>query len=111
MKSGLSTLTKNIIYCLQKEKDVFSYYELRNNLSKESIEIIWNELDSNPNYKNKQPVHFINDVMKFIHEKKLPDYFYPFYSVSYELMKVLEKYSLYQTIENKFEEYVTKHLV
>ena len=108
LKSGLSTLTKNIIYCLQKEKDVFSYYELRNNLSKESIEIIWNELDSNPNYKNKQPVHNINDVMEFIHEKKLPDYFYPFYSVSYELMKVLEKYSLYQTIENKFEEYVTK---
>ena len=108
LKSGLSTLTKNIIYCLQKEKDVFSYYELRNNLSKESIEIIWNELDSNPNYKNKQPVYNINDVMKFIHEKKLPDYFYPFYSVSYELMKVLEKYSLYQTIENKFEEYVTK---
>jgi hypothetical protein len=105
IKSGLSKLTNNLIYCLQNQKDIIDYWEVGDNLSKESIEIIWNEFDLKPENKNKQPTNKSKDVEKFISNKKLPKDFYPYYEVSYHLMYVLEKCKLYKTIEDKFKEY------
>ncbi len=57
-KSGLSKLTQILIDNLQNENEIIDYNELRNNLSKESIEIIWNEFDLKPENKNKQPTNY-----------------------------------------------------
>ena len=84
------------------------YYDLSSELSKESIELIWNQLDLKQENKNKQPVHNVDDVIKFINEKKLPNEFYPYYEVSYGLLNVLKKCDLYKTIKQKFIEYANK---
>ena len=105
INSGLSKLTQNLIYCLQEKDDIIDYWELGDNLSDESIEIIWNEFDLKPENKNKQPTDKMNNVEVFISKKKLPKDFYPYYVVRYRLMHVLKKCKLYKSIEDKFKEY------
>ena len=104
-KSGLSKLTQILIDNLQNENEIIDYNELRNNLSKESIEIIWNEFDLKPENKNKQPTNYARGIDVFISEKKLPKDFYLYYEISYNLMRVLEKCSFYKSIDDKFKEY------
>ena len=109
-QSELKNLTNNLIYCLESNnlKYVFDNYDLRNNLSKEAIEIIWNEMNLRPEYKNKQPTDGPNSIKKFIEEKKLPEDFYPYYIVNYKFMSILEKSPFYKTIETKFIECLEK---
>ena len=107
--SNLKNLTSNLINCLENNNmDIFSSYYLSSDLSKEAINIIWNEMDSKLEYKNKQPADNIDSIKKFIEEKKLPNEFYPYYQVSYGLKNILEKSSFYKTIETKFIEYAEK---
>ena len=108
-KSQIKNLTKNLIYCLEnKNIDIFSQYWLKDYLSKESIEIIWNEMNLKPENKNKQPTDNIGSIKQFIEDKKLPENFYPFYSVHYNLLGILKESSSYKTIETKFKEYAEK---
>ena len=103
--SGLSKLTQIVIDCLQKEKDIINYSDLGYGLSKESIEIIWNEFDLKPENKNKQPTHSAGYIDDFIFKKKLPKDFYLYYEVSYNLLYVLKRCSFYKSLEDKFKEY------
>ena len=103
--SGLKNLTKNLIEILQKEVDVINYYTLKSNLSQESIEIIWNEMNLKPENKNKYPSCTCEDIIKFLDDKKLPKEFYPYYKVSFNLMKVLEKSKNFIELKKKFEDY------
>ena len=109
-QSELKNLTNNLISCLESNNlnNVFSSYNLRNNLSKEAIEIFWNEMNLEPENTNKQPTNEPNSIKKFIEEKKLPEDFYPYYNVNYDLMNILEKSPFYKTIETKFIEYAEK---
>ena len=107
IKSQFKNLVKDIINFLESEKlNIVDYNQLKYTLSKESIEIIWNEMDSRPGNKNKQPKHYINYVKNFIESKKLPIDFYPYYYVPYGLMEILEKSEKHISIEEKFKEYV-----
>ena len=107
IKSQFKNLVKDIINFLESEKlNIVDYNQLKYTLSKESIEIIWNEMDSRPENKNKQPEHYINYVKNFIESKKLPTDFYPYYYVPYGLMEILEKSEKHINIEEKFKEYV-----
>ena len=88
--------------------DLIDAYKLSNQLSKEAIDIIWNEIELNPEFKGKQPVRFASDIIKFLEKKKLPKEFYPYYEVNYYLMNILKKSSFYKDIERKYEEYTEK---
>ena len=107
LNTGLKNFTANLISCLEKG-NIIDYWNLANTISPESFKIIWNEMDSRPENKNKQPSNETYKITKFIEEKKLPEEFYPFYSVNYELMYVLKKCPLYKDIETKFAEYTEK---
>ena len=72
INSGLTKLINNLIYCLQEKENVIDYWQVINNLSKESIEIIWNEFDLKPENKNKQPIYDIQHIESFISKCKLP---------------------------------------
>ena len=88
-----------------EKKNIINYFDIANYLSPESIGIIWNEIDSKPNNKNKQPTDNSSNITNFIEVKKLPKLFYPFYNDSNELMFVLQKCPLYKDIQTKFAEY------
>ena len=75
INSGLSKLTQNLIYCLDKEKTIINYRQIAKNLSDESIEIIWNELDLKPENKNKQPAHYTFQIENFISQKNFQKIF------------------------------------
>ena len=66
--------------------NIIDYWDLAKNISPESFGIIWNEMDLRPENKNKQPSDDALAITKFIEEKKLPEEFYPFYKVNYELI-------------------------
>ena len=104
--SQLKYLIKNLIDLLENnDLDIINYYSLGNYLSKESLEAIWDEINLNPGNKNKQPTNNPEYIINFIKEKKLPDEFYPYYHVSYDLEHILKKSSFYKGINTKFEEY------
>ena len=103
---NLKYLTKNVVNCLQSDNlDIIDYYDLGYNLSKESIEIIWNEMYLDKENENKQPTTNSRSITEFIHEKKLPEKFYEYYNVRYKLFHILEKSQSYKSIEKKFAEY------
>ena len=103
---NLKYLTKNVVNCLQSGNlDIIDYYDLGYNLSKESIEIIWNEMYLDKENENKQPTTNSRSITEFIHEKKLPEKFYEYYNVNYKLFRILEKSQSYKSIEKKFAEY------
>lgn len=109
-QSELKNLTNNLISCLESNNlnNVFSSYKLSNYLSEEAIKIIWNEMNLKPENTNKQPTDEPYSIKKFIEEKKLPEDFYPYYNVNYDLMKILEKSTFYKTIKTKFIECAEK---
>ena len=107
LNTGLKKFTSNLISCLEKG-NIIDYWEISYNLSTESFGIIWNEMDSKPENKNKQPSYDTLEIKNFIDEKKLPEEFYPFYKVNYELMHILKKCPLYKDIKRKFAEYAEK---
>ena len=89
---NLRGLTKYLINCLESQNlDIIDYFDLGRYLSKEAIEIIWNEMNLIKENKNKQPTNNINHITEFLKEKKLPETFYEYYSVSYKLLHILEK--------------------
>ena len=100
--AGLKKLTPNLINCLEAG-NIINYYQLGEKLAPESIDIIWNEMDSRPGNKNKQPTEDASKIVNFIEEKKLPEQFYPFYNVNYELMQILEKSPLYKDIKKNLK--------
>ena len=52
--SKFKNLIKDLIACLEsKDIKVLDYYELKDNLNKESIELLWNEMESRDDNKNK----------------------------------------------------------
>ena len=105
--SQLKYLVQNIINLLKNyDLDIINYYSLSNYLSKESVDVIWNEMNLVPENNNKQPTSSPNSIIEFIEEKKLPKEFYPYYQVNYKLEHVLEKSSFYKGIETKFTEYI-----
>ena len=97
----LKNLTKNLIDILDKRIDIIDYNTLVDNLSQESIEILWNEMNKKPENKNRYPTDDVDDVVKFLVEKKLPIEFYLFYKVSYRLFSVLKHSKNYIDIEKK----------
>ena len=108
-KSELKNLTKDIINCLESNNiKIIDYSQLRKQLKKDGIDLIWNEMDSRPENHNKQPGGYPSLTNAFIKEKKLPEDFYPYYEVKYDLFQVLEKSSFYIDIETKFAKYAEK---
>ena len=106
VKSQLNNLPKNLIKCLNyNDLDVYNEYALRSYLNSQSIELIWNEVNSNHS-KDEQPANDSKQITNFIEEKKLPKDFYPYYHVTYELLKVLEKSKHYLNVNQKFAKYV-----
>ena len=104
--SQLKYLIQNLINLLQNnDLNIINCYSLYNDLSKESVEVIWDEMNLNPENKNKQPTNNPEYIINFIKEKKLPDEFYPYYHVSYNLEYILKRSSFYKAIKTKFEEY------
>ena len=106
--ANLKNLTKNLVELLKKEVQIIDYRIIASKLSPESIEILWNEMSMNPDNKNKYPTHDVDNIIKFINKKSLPNEFYLYYKVSYDLWYVLEKSKNYKSIEKKFEEYAEK---
>lgn len=102
-------LPLNLIEMLEiQNQNYIDYYSLSNQLEKEAIDIIWNEMDSRPKCKGKQPSDDIDRINQFLSDKKLPEDFYPCYQVSSGLSTILEKSTFYKSIETKFYDYIEK---
>jgi len=108
-KSELKNLVKDIINCLEsKTLNIIDYYELKKRLEKDGFDLLWNEMNSRPENKNKQPGYNTSRIDNFIKNKKLPENFYPYYKVGYDLFYLLENSSLYIDIDTKFGKYAEK---
>ncbi len=86
--------------------DVLDAYFFKSNLSVEGADFLWEKINSNDDYKGKQPVSNENKINKFIEKNNLPKEFYPFYVVKKELEECLMKSKHYISIEEKFRKYI-----
>lgn len=108
LKPNLKNATKNIMNCLNKTWEIYDGYTLSNNLSKESIDIIWKEWRKENGNEEKQPTDDTYTINKFLKEKNLNSKFYEVYVVSTNLMNVLKKSQNYISIYTKYDEYLKK---